>query len=141
MKYVFLTIGFISLALGLIGIPFPILPTTPFLLLSALCFAKGSDKVNEWFKNTKIYKQYVGSYMEKKGMDNRQKVKILAIVTILFSIGMYFTKSLHLRIFMGLVLLAHYYFFLLHVKTLKSESNINNDSENKKADTVSNGDL
>ena len=139
MKYVFLTIGFISLALGLIGIPFPILPTTPFLLLSALCFAKGSDKVNEWFKNTKIYTQYVGSYMEKKGMDNKQKAKILAIVTILFSIGMYFTKSLHLRIFMGLVLLAHYYFFLLHVKTLKSDADM--DSENKKSDTVSNGDV
>jgi hypothetical protein len=77
MKYVFLTIGFISLALGLIGIPFPILPTTPFLLLSALCFAKGSDKVNEWFKNTKIYKQYVGSYMEKRAWITGKKLKFL----------------------------------------------------------------
>ena len=79
--------------------------------------------------------------MEKKGMDNRQKAKILVIVTILFSIGMYFTKSLHLRIFMGLVLLAHYYFFLLHVKTLKSDSQTNNDLESKEVNTVTNSDL
>ena len=141
MKYVFLIIGFISLALGLLGIPLVILPTTPFLLLSAVCFAKSSDRISTWFKNTKIYKHYVGSYIEKKGMDNKQKAKILAFVTVLFSIGMFFTKSLHLRIFMGVILLAHYYFFLLHVKTLKSDSNINNDTENKEANAVTNSDL
>lgn len=141
MKYVFLIIGFISLALGLLGIPLVVLPTTPFLLLSAVCFAKSSDRISTWFKNTKIYKQYVGSYIEKKGMDNKQKAKILAFVTVLFSIGMFFTKSLHLRIFMGVILLAHYYFFLLHVKTLKSDSQSNNGTENKEANAVTNSDL
>jgi hypothetical protein len=133
MKYIFLVIGFISLGLGLIGIPFPILPTTPFLLLSAVCFAKSSDKINTWFKNTKIYQHYVGGYMEKKGMENKQKAKILATVTILFAIGMYFTKSFHARIFMGVVLLAHYYFFLVRVKTLKSNDI---DFENKDINTA-----
>ena len=40
MRLVYLTIGFVSLGLGIIGIPLPILPTTPLLLLSMACFAK-----------------------------------------------------------------------------------------------------
>ena len=71
--------------------------------------------------------------MEKKGMENKQKAKILATVTILFAIGMYFTKSFHARIFMGVVLLAHYYFFLVRVKTLKSNDT---DLENKDINTA-----
>ena len=117
MKYIILTIGFISLALGIIGIFIVLLPTTPFLLLSGVCFAKSSTKVNEWFKNTKIYKQYIESYVENRSMTKKRKISLLAMVTVLLLIGIFLAKSIHLKTFMGVVLLAHYYYFIFRVNT------------------------
>ena len=54
LKYVYMTVGFISLGLGIIGIPLPILPTTPFLLLAMACFAKSSQRFEKWLHGTKL---------------------------------------------------------------------------------------
>ena len=47
-KIVFVTLGCISLALGVVGIVLPILPTVPFFLLTAFCFAKSSERLHSW---------------------------------------------------------------------------------------------
>lgn len=68
MRLVYLTIGFVSLGLGIIGIPLPILPTTPFLLLSMACFAKSSKRFEKWLYQTKLYQTYVADYRETKSI-------------------------------------------------------------------------
>ena len=69
MRLVYLTIGFISLGLGIIGIPLPILPTTPFLLLSMACFAKSSKRFETWLYQTKLYQTYVADCQRTEEMD------------------------------------------------------------------------
>ncbi len=59
LKYIYLILGLISLALGLLGIVTPGLPTTPFLLLTAFLFAKSSPKLHQWLLDNKITGQYI----------------------------------------------------------------------------------
>ena len=65
----------------------PLLPAFPFLLLAAFCFAKSSERLHNWFINTKLYKNNLESYVKKKGMSKKTKIKIMVMITILMSIG------------------------------------------------------
>ena len=76
MKYVYMTVGFISLGLGIIGIPLPILPTTPFLLLAMACFAKSSQRFEKWLHGTKLYQTYVADYRETKSISKKRKKEL-----------------------------------------------------------------
>ena len=77
-KYIYITIGLIAFVLGAIGVVLPILPTTPFLLLASFCFAKGSDRFNNWFTNTKMYKNHLENFVKERAMTLKQKVCLLA---------------------------------------------------------------
>ena len=82
-KILYIMIGCISLGLGIIGVILPILPTVPFVLLAAFCFARSSERLNGWFKNTKLYREN----NIKSGMTKRAKIRIMCLVTLLMSIG------------------------------------------------------
>ena len=62
MKYIFIVIGILSTILGGIGVVLPVLPTVPFLLVASFCFAKGSDRFNNWIKSTGLYKNNLESF-------------------------------------------------------------------------------
>ena len=79
--------GFLSFALGMAGVVLPILPTTPFILVAAFCFARSSDRLNSWFKGTKVYKMVLGGYMTKRSMTLRAKLTILVPVTMLLAVS------------------------------------------------------
>lgn len=82
-KILYMIVGCISLGLGIIGVILPILPTVPFVLLAAFCFAKASERLDVWFKNTKLYREN----NIKSGMTKQAKVRIMCLVTLLMSIG------------------------------------------------------
>jgi uncharacterized membrane protein YbaN (DUF454 family) len=119
-KLVLIILGFISLILSIIGIVIPILPTTPFLLLSAFCFFKGSKKLDQWFKNTSLYKKHVDTFIEDKEMDLKSKISTILTLTLLFSIGFFFAKNLIVvRIILAIIWIIHILYFTLYIKTKK----------------------
>ena len=121
-KVLYLILGFIGLILGVIGAIVPLLPAFPFLLLAAFGFAKSSERLHDWFINTKLYKNNLESYVTRKGMCKKVKIKIMIMVTILMSIGFIMMHKIFVgQIVLFFVWLFHIYYFTFRIKTLSDE--------------------
>ena len=88
-KLIFIVLGCICLALGTVGVVLPILPTVPFYLATAFCFANSSERLHNWFINTGLYKKHLQSYVEKRGMLLKTKISIITTVTLLMGFGFF----------------------------------------------------
>jgi uncharacterized membrane protein YbaN (DUF454 family) len=77
--------GTASLVLGVLGIFLPILPTTPFLLLAAFCYGRGSKRFYDWL----LYRSWFGGYIQKyqSGLGISPKIKASTIVLLWLTIG------------------------------------------------------
>ena len=80
MKYVYLFIGSLSLILGVIGIFLPILPTTPFLLLSAALFFRSSPRAYDWLLTHKYLGPYIRSFREDRMIPLRAKIISISLL-------------------------------------------------------------
>ena len=122
-KIVYLTLGFLGLALGAVGAVLPLLPAFPFLLMAAVCFGKSSEKLDRWFRSTKLYKDNLESYVAGQGMTTRTKVRIMVVVTVLMSIGFIMMHAVPVgRIVLGCVWVFHVLYFLFGVKTIPASA-------------------
>jgi uncharacterized membrane protein YbaN (DUF454 family) len=82
MRILFLFIGILSLVLGVIGIFLPVLPTTPFLLLSATLFLRSSQKLYDWLLSHPYLGEYIRNFKEYKAIPLRVKVVSVSLVWI-----------------------------------------------------------
>ena len=85
MKSFLVFVGFVSFLLGVIGIFVPMLPTTPFLLLSAAVWVKASPKLYDWLLNHKVFGEYIRNYREHRAVPLR--VKISSVLLVWLTIG------------------------------------------------------
>jgi len=79
-KYLYITLASIFVALGAVGIFLPLLPTTPFLLLSAYFYMNSSRKHLRWLLNHKYLDPYIKSYLSKEGIPARLKARTITIM-------------------------------------------------------------
>jgi len=88
IKWILIISGTIFLGFGVIGIFLPILPTTPFLLLAAACYARSSQRFYNWLMNNKWFGNYIKNYREGRGIPLKFKIFTITLLwlTILTSI-------------------------------------------------------
>lgn len=98
-RYAYLVGGILLLAIGVIGIFLPVLPTTIFLILASACFVKSSPKANEWLRNHKILGVYLKNYQDKSGLTIKSKVINIIFLWITISVSAFLlTESLPIKI-------------------------------------------
>ena len=85
IKVLLISIGTFFIGIAIVGIFVPILPTTPFLLISAALYARSSKKFYDWLINNKIFGKYIKNYREGKGIP--LKLKIITIAFLWITIG------------------------------------------------------
>ena len=84
-RYLLIVLGTICLAIGIVGIFTPILPTTPFFLLAAACYLRSSARFHSWLMNNRVFGSYIRNYTEGRGIPI--KVKLFTIVLLWVTIG------------------------------------------------------
>lgn len=104
IKYILASLGLLSLSLGVLGVFLPLLPTTPFLLLSAALFMKSSTRLYHWLMNHKLFGKYLQNYIHHKVISKRTKIASILLLwaviltTIIFAIDKIIIKILLLAI-------------------------------------------
>lgn len=118
MRYLYVAVGFVSLGLGIVGAAVPVLPTTPFLLITLFCFAKGSERFYSWFVATRIYKKYLAGFVASRAMTRRAKINILALASSMLAFAFVVCDNPHARIAIVVLAACKYYYFFFRVGTI-----------------------
>ena len=123
-RILLIAVGCMGVGLGAVGAVVPLIPAFPFLLLAAVCFARSSEKLNNWCINTRLYKNNLESYVKGQGMTRKTKIKIMVMVTILMSIGFIMMHQVPVgRIVLVCVWVFHILYFTFGVKNYAAAEN------------------
>jgi uncharacterized membrane protein YbaN (DUF454 family) len=98
LRAVLAVVGTVSLAIGVLGILVPVLPTTPFLLLAAACYARASDRLYAWLLGQRSLGPIITRWRESRSMEPAVKTRALVIVVVTFAASILLVDALLLRV-------------------------------------------
>jgi hypothetical protein len=103
-RFVFQVLGCVFVGLAVLGIVLPVLPTTPFVLLAAVCFARGSERAYQWLLDNRVFGPLIREWRRSRSLPLRVKVRSIAL--LLLMIGgtiVFFVDALWMRILLALI--------------------------------------
>ncbi|MEZ4598344.1 MAG: YbaN family protein [Syntrophotaleaceae bacterium] len=122
LRVFLIIVGTLCVALSVLGMFLPALPTTPFLLLAASCYARSSEKFYQWLITNRWFGEYIRNYREGRGMPLKQKVITIVLLwltigsTARWAISQWWMRSILLGIAVGVTV------FLVKVKTYRPQA-------------------
>lgn len=118
-KGIYFIIGSLSLVAGALGVFLPVVPTTPFVLLSAWCFFRSSDKIYRWVVSNETFGPTIENYQEGKGITKKTKIRAIVMMWLTITLSVYFyISSLHLIAFLYIIAIS-VSIYLYKLPTLK----------------------
>ena len=112
-------LGLIFVGLGAVGVILPVLPTTPFILVAAWCFAASNKTIYEWLCKTRIFGQYIENYRTRRGISLSLKLSSIAFLWAGLIISMVMLGSFWFYIVLGAVGLG----VTIHLLLIKTRKN------------------
>lgn len=117
LKYILAILGLVSLFLGILGIFIPLLPTTPFLLLSAALFMKSSTRLYNWLINHKYLGKYLQNYIQHRAISTKSKITTISLLWITITLSIFFIVD---KLIFKILLLAIAIAVTVHILSFKS---------------------
>lgn len=117
MKYIFFILGSLMLLLGLLGVALPVLPTTPFVMLSLFCYGKSSNRFYQYLIQSSFYDKYAKEFIEQRCMTRKRKITLVSFASLMLLFPL-------LRLFYPLKIIIIgtyiylYYYFIVKIKTI-----------------------
>ena len=102
-KLILTASGCICLGLGAVGVVLPVMPTTPFVLLAALCFSAGNNKIAKWLQQSRVFGPYIENYHTKQGVSRTRKAVSIIFVWTGLIISMVMVQSLWICVMLVMV--------------------------------------
>ncbi|MCX4028766.1 YbaN family protein [Endozoicomonas sp. SM1973] len=118
-RWVYIVVGHLAVGLGVVGIFLPLLPTTPFLLLAAGCYAKGSDKFHQWLINHPQLGNYIRYYLSGEGMPAKAKAYTLLLLWPCMLFSCWLVNNWLLKGLLLIIACCVSYYIVVKVPTLK----------------------
>ena len=123
-KKLYIAFGFLAVALAIIGVFIPGLPTVPFLLVALFCFERSSKKYHDMIINNKYFGPVLQDYYSGKGLTPSIKIKAILFLSCGMIFSIYKIQNLHARIALAVVWLGvAIHIILLKTKKTKNKSN------------------
>lgn len=125
MRVFYLSLGSLALSLGIIGLFLPLLPTTPFLLLAALCFSKSDERLHRWLLHHPLLGPPIVDWQRYRVISVR--AKIFAAVTMLMgltSVWIFFPPELAMAKSATLALMIGVLIFILVQKSKRTDDDL-----------------
>jgi uncharacterized membrane protein YbaN (DUF454 family) len=109
-----LVTGLVSLLLGIAGVFLPLLPTVPFVLLSAFCFARSSERLHRWLLAHPWFSDALNNWEQKKAIRKGLKRKAMLLSSLSFLVSIAVVPLVWVKIMLGCMLLA----LLLYLRSI-----------------------
>lgn len=118
VRHVFIALGFAALLLGIIGVFLPILPTTPFILLAAAFFARGSERFHSWLLQHHLTGPLIVDWYEHRSLRAGVKRWAYVLTTISFSSSILIIQPIAIKLLL-LILYSIVIYFLWRIPVRK----------------------
>ena len=107
-KLVLISLGFLFVGLGGVGLVLPLMPTTPFLLLAAACFARSSPRFHDWLLNIHVFGALIRNWQETRSIPREAKLVAILSITLVGGLSVVlFVEQTFLKILIAAILLFH----------------------------------
>lgn len=114
-----IALGTACLVLGTVGVVLPVLPTVPFYMATVVCFAKGSERLHDWFVGTRLYERHLDGFVRGRGMTMADKLRVVGTVTLVMGVGFALMGRVPVgRAILAVVWVCHLLYFFLRVPTI-----------------------
>jgi len=119
-RYILLVLGWLAMVLATLGAVLPLLPTTPFLLLAAWCFARSSPRFHHWLLYRSVFGRYLRHWQQHRAMPPGAKSRAIIFILLTFAFSLWMVKILWVRL-MLLAILCCLLVFMIRLPVVEEE--------------------